>query len=87
MQVRAIVEAAVQVKTANKINVHPEIMIPLVGHIKELDMLRKEAEKVIAEVLGRKKTKLDIMIGTMIELPRAALTGRRSSASGRWSRS
>jgi len=74
MQVRAIVEAAVQVKTANKINVHPEIMIPLVGHIKELDMLRKEAEKVIAEVLGRKKTKLDIMIGTMIELPRAALT-------------
>ncbi len=74
MQVRAIVEAAVQVKTANKINVHPEIMIPLVGHIKELDMLRKEAEQVIAEVLSKKKMKLDIMIGTMIELPRAALT-------------
>ncbi|HPQ71641.1 MAG TPA: pyruvate, phosphate dikinase [bacterium] len=74
MQVRAIVEAAVQVKTVNKINVHPEIMIPLVGHVKELDMLRKEAEQIIAEVLGKKKMKLDIMIGTMIELPRAALT-------------
>ena len=74
MQVRAIVEAAVQVKTKSKIDVHPEIMIPLVSTWKELSFLRAEAESVIAEVLAAKKVKLDIMIGTMIELPRAALT-------------
>jgi len=74
MQVRAIVEAAVQVKKKNRIDVHPEIMIPLVGTWKELDMLRKETEQVIADVLKKKKAKLNILIGTMIELPRAALT-------------
>ena len=73
MQVRAIVEAAVQVLTKNKIKVHPEIMIPLVGHYKELEMMRRHTEEVIEQVLA-KKIKLDILIGTMIELPRAALT-------------
>jgi len=74
MQVRAIVEAALLVKTRHQIDVHPEIMIPLVGTWKELELLRKETQQVIDEVLAGKKIKLKILIGTMIELPRAALT-------------
>ncbi|MDP8223451.1 MAG: pyruvate, phosphate dikinase [Candidatus Lernaella stagnicola] len=74
MQVRAIAEAAVQVKTKNGVKVKPEIMIPLVGTWKELQLLRREAEEVIAEVMAKKKAKVKILIGTMIELPRAALT-------------
>ncbi len=74
MQTRAVVEAAVLVKSKYKIDVRPEIMIPLVGHWKELDLLRRDVEKIVAEVLAAKKVKMHIMIGTMIELPRAALT-------------
>ncbi|NLH50367.1 MAG: pyruvate, phosphate dikinase [Myxococcales bacterium] len=74
MQARAVVEAAIEVKTRAKIDCHPEIMIPLVGHWKELDLLRKQVQGVIDEVTTKKGVKLDIMIGTMIELPRAALT-------------
>ena len=74
MQARAVVEAAVLVKTKYKIDVRPEIMIPLVGHWKELDMLRRDVEAIVAEVLAKKKVKMHIMVGTMIELPRAALT-------------
>jgi pyruvate, orthophosphate dikinase len=75
MQVRAITEAALQMAKKG-IKVSPEIMIPLVSTWKELQQLRGEAEVVIAEVVAKKKSKakLNIMIGTMIELPRAALT-------------
>ncbi|MFA5513393.1 MAG: pyruvate, phosphate dikinase [Sphaerochaetaceae bacterium] len=73
MQVRAIIEAAINVK-AKGVDVHPEIMIPLVGHYKEFEFTRKEAEKVIAEVFAEKKEKVEYTIGTMIEVPRAAIT-------------
>jgi pyruvate,orthophosphate dikinase len=73
MQVRAIIEAALNVK-AQGIDVRPEIMIPLVGHYKEYEFTRKEAEKVIAEVFAERNDKVDYLIGTMIEVPRAALT-------------
>ena len=77
MQVRAIVEAAIECKS-KKVDARPEIMIPLVGTAAELKYLRGLAEKVIEEVKAEKKTgKLDITIGTMIEVPRAALTANQ----------
>ncbi len=75
MQVRAIVEAAISC-AKKKIKAHPEIMIPLVGTAAELELLREKVANTIEETkTARKFTgKLDILIGTMIEIPRAALT-------------
>jgi len=75
MQVRAIVEATIDCLRSN-IKAMPEIMIPLVGTIKELAALRAEVEATIAKVKEEQdfKPRLDIKIGTMIEIPRAALT-------------
>ncbi|MBY8869491.1 pyruvate, phosphate dikinase [Streptomyces sennicomposti] len=73
MQVRAIAEAAAERKNA-KGDPRAEIMIPLVGTVQELEIVREEADKVIAEVEAATGTKLKLAIGTMIELPRAALT-------------
>lgn len=73
MQVRAIIEAACEVaKTGRK--VYPEIMIPLVGHINEFRHQKEVAERVANDIIGRSKHKVDYLIGTMIEIPRAALT-------------
>jgi pyruvate,orthophosphate dikinase len=72
MQVRAIMEAACDVKERGGRPV-VEIMIPLVAVREELEMMRAEAETVIAEVLKARRKKIDVLIGTMIELPRAAL--------------
>ncbi|MFD0393439.1 pyruvate, phosphate dikinase [Streptomyces nogalater] len=73
MQVRAIAEAAAERKAA-KGDPRAEIMIPLVGTVQELEIVREEADRVIAEVEAATGTKLRLAIGTMIELPRAALT-------------
>ncbi|MFG2357656.1 pyruvate, phosphate dikinase [Streptomyces sp. NPDC048521] len=73
MQVRAIAEAAAERKAA-KGDPRAEIMIPLVGTVQELEIVREEADKVIAEVQAATGTELKLAIGTMIELPRAALT-------------
>ncbi|GGT07665.1 pyruvate, phosphate dikinase [Streptomyces chromofuscus] len=73
MQVRAIAEAAAERKAA-KGDPRAEIMIPLVGTVQELEIVRDEADQVIAEVEAASGTKLKLAIGTMIELPRAALT-------------
>ncbi len=75
MQVTAITEATINC-LKKKIDTQAEIMIPLVGTVQELAMLRQIAEKTIAEVKEKKKFtgKLPILIGTMIEIPRAALT-------------
>ncbi|MEV5143858.1 pyruvate, phosphate dikinase [Streptomyces sp. NPDC052727] len=73
MQVRAIAEAAAERKAA-KGDPRAEIMIPLVGTVQELEIVREEADQVIAEVEAATGTKLKLAIGTMIELPRAALT-------------
>ncbi|MFF4830325.1 pyruvate, phosphate dikinase [Streptomyces sp. NPDC001315] len=73
MQVRAIAEAAAERKNA-KGDPRAEIMIPLVGTVQELEIVREEADQVIAEVQAATGTELKLAIGTMIELPRAALT-------------
>ncbi|MFE9607436.1 pyruvate, phosphate dikinase [Streptomyces sp. NPDC006012] len=73
MQVRAIAEAAAERRTA-KGDPRAEIMIPLVGTVQELEIVREEADQVIAEVREATGTDLKPAIGTMIELPRAALT-------------
>ena len=76
MQVRAIMEAACQVAAGGAV-VLPEIMIPLVGTVEELSRLRDRAETVTADVLADAGAKVEYQIGTMIEIPRAAVTADR----------
>ncbi len=73
MQVRAITMATCELKKAGG-DPRPEIMIPLVSVVTELETLRLESEKVVAEVKAECGVEIDIPIGTMIELPRAAIT-------------
>ena len=76
MQVRAAAEAAAaRVKAGG--NPQVEIMVPLVGSVMELHLIRDEADSVLREVAAREGVRLDIPVGTMIELPRAALTAGR----------
>jgi len=76
LQVRAIAEATCDQLAAGK---HPqvEIMVPLVGSVMELHLVRDEADLILAEVSEQRGAKLALPIGTMIELPRAALTAHR----------
>ena len=73
MQARAIIEAALKVKKLRKV-VLPEIMIPLIGSVEELKFVKTEILDEIAQVFKEKKAKIKFMVGTMIEVPRAALT-------------
>ncbi len=73
LQVRAIAEAVAQLLKSGK-HPHPEIMVPLVGDVRELAIVRAQAEQVIAEVSQEVDLELSFAIGTMIELPRAAMT-------------
>ncbi len=73
MQARAIFEAAVQVQSTG-INVSPEIMVPLVGFPKELELQVEVIHRVAKEVFAAKGAKVKYLVGTMIEIPRAALT-------------
>src|SRR5436190_16120000 len=73
MQARAIFEAAADV-AKKKIKVKPEVMIPLVGFKKELDLQVEIVHRVAKEVMAEKKVKFDYQVGTMIEVPRGALT-------------
>jgi pyruvate,orthophosphate dikinase len=73
MQARAIFEAACEVKTGG-IDVKPEIMIPLVGHVNELRLQKDVVDRVAGEVFGEYGITLDYRVGTMIEIPRAAIT-------------
>src|SRR4051812_15127210 len=73
MQVRAIVEAACE-RTKAGGDPRAEIMIPLVGAVQELEAIREESEKVLAEVFAECDIEVTTLIGTMIEVPRAALT-------------
>ncbi|MHC4120041.1 MAG: putative PEP-binding protein, partial [Planctomycetota bacterium] len=73
MQARAIIEAALNVKKAGKV-VLPEIMIPLSGAVSELKLVKDEIVDEIKQVFKERKAKIKHMIGTMIEVPRAALT-------------
>ncbi|MBI5141770.1 MAG: pyruvate, phosphate dikinase [Nitrospirae bacterium] len=73
MQARAIMEAACEL-SKKRVKVIPEIMIPLVGHVNELKAMREVVDRVAAEVMAQYKTKVEYTVGTMIELPRAAIT-------------
>ena len=73
MQARAIIEAAINVQKKGK-KVHPEIMVPLVGNVVELKLVKDEIVAEVTAVLKEKKAKMKYMVGTMIEVPRAALT-------------
>jgi pyruvate,orthophosphate dikinase len=73
MQARAIIEAACDV-AAKGIKVKPEIMIPLVGHVNEFKLQEEIVRRVAKEVMQEKGRKIKYLVGTMIELPRAALT-------------
>src|SRR4051794_1255193 len=73
MQARAVFEAAAEV-AKKKIKVKPEIMIPLVGFKKEFDLQAEIVRRVAKEVMAEKKVKFDYLVGTMIEVPRGALT-------------
>ncbi|TDW14783.1 pyruvate phosphate dikinase [Breznakia blatticola] len=75
MQTRAVIEAAIAVNKRNAdFNVVPEIMIPLVGDVAELRYVKAVVKKVADEIIETSGEKLDYMVGTMIEIPRAALT-------------
>ena len=73
MQVRAIMEAAIKAKREG-FKVHPEIMVPLVGIWKEFDFCRTKALAVIEKVFDEQGLKVEYKLGTMIEVPRAAIT-------------
>ena len=74
MQTRAIIEAAVNVKKEKGYNITPEIMVPLVGEKKELDYVKEYIVKTADEVIKNSKVDMHYKVGTMIEIPRAALT-------------
>jgi pyruvate,orthophosphate dikinase len=75
MQARAVFEAAAAVQKKG-VKVKPEIMIPLVGFKKELDLQVELVHRVAREVMKETKVKLNYLVGTMIEIPRGALTAR-----------
>lgn len=72
MQAKAIIEAAVKV-SKNGVKVHPEIMIPLVGTLKELKIIKDRIIKIAEEVFEKEGVRVSYKVGTMIEVPRAAL--------------
>ena len=73
MQTRAIIEAAVEL-TKEGVKVIPQIMVPLVGHVNELKTVKAQLVAVADEIIKNSGTKLEYQVGTMIEVPRAALT-------------
>ncbi len=74
MQTRALMEAAIEVKEEDGYDIKPEIMIPLVGEVKELKFVKDIVVEVAEEVKKEKHSDMEYHIGTMIEIPRAALT-------------
>ncbi|MDZ5252956.1 pyruvate, phosphate dikinase [Clostridium sp. LIBA-8841] len=77
MQTRAVIEAAIEVKKNKGYNIVPEIMIPLIGDIKELKYVKNVVVETAKTVMEEKGVQLDYKVGTMIEIPRAALTADR----------
>ena len=73
MQTRAVIEAAIEVKEEDGYDIVPEIMVPLVGDVKELAFVKKEIVDTAEKVKAEKNSDIRYHIGTMIEIPRAAL--------------
>lgn len=74
MQTRAVIEAALEVRKNKGLNIVPEIMIPLVGEIKELKFVKDIVVRVADEIIAASGEELKYSVGTMIEIPRAAIT-------------
>ncbi|WPC42527.1 pyruvate, phosphate dikinase [Clostridium sp. JS66] len=74
MQTRAVIEAAIDVKKRKNYDIVPEIMIPLIGEIKELKFVKDIVVKVANEIIDKSGIELKYLVGTMIEIPRAAIT-------------
>ena len=74
MQTRAVIEAAINVRRETGLNIVPEIMIPLVGEVKELTYIKSFVVKTAKKVMEENDTEFKFLVGTMIEIPRAALT-------------
>ena len=74
MQATAIIEAAIDVKKRKGYNIVPEIMIPLVGEVKELKYVKDIIVRVADAIISREKVNMKYKVGTMIEIPRAAIT-------------
>ena len=74
MQTQAVIEAAIEINTKKGGNIVPEIMIPLVGDVKELKYVKNVVTKTAEKVMASHGVKVDFMVGTMIEIPRAAIT-------------
>ena len=74
MQTRAVIEAAIEVREEKGINIIPEIMIPLVGDVKELRFCRERIVIAAETVMAEKGMRIEYLVGTMIEIPRACVT-------------
>jgi pyruvate,orthophosphate dikinase len=74
MQTRAVIEAAIETRQELGIEVVPEIMIPLVGEVKELEYVKETVDETAKAVMAERGVEIPYMVGTMIEVPRAALT-------------
>ena len=74
MQTRAVIEAAIEVRQETGIQVVPEIMIPLVGEVKELEYVKETVDETAKAVMAERGVEIPYLVGTMIEVPRAALT-------------
>ena len=74
MQTEAIIGAAIEVRKEEGLDIVPEIMVPLVGHVNELKFVKKTIGEVADRLIAESGEKMKYMVGTMIEIPRAALT-------------
>jgi pyruvate,orthophosphate dikinase len=80
MQTRAVIEAAIEVNKEKNLNIVPEIMIPLVGDLKELKYVKDIVTKTADEIIKKAGVKMKYMVGTMIEIPRAAIIADKIAA-------
>jgi len=80
MQTTAVIEAAIEVNKENKMNVIPEIMIPLVGEVKEYKYLKEVVVATADALIKKAKAKLTYLVGTMIEIPRACIVADQIAA-------
>ena len=74
MQTKAIISAALEVRAEEGLDIVPEIMVPLVGHVNELKFVKKTIVEVADKLIAESGQNMKYMVGTMIEIPRAALT-------------
>jgi len=84
MQARAIIEAAVNVSKKKNINIVPEIMIPLIGSVNEFKFVRDAVVKTADAVIAEAGVDMEYLVGTMIEIPRAALTADEVAAEAKF---